>query len=108
MALLIVMALLTAVTTYSLVGIIAVWGALGRGHWFLRLAAILLFLAAWLFGVDDRLCLMFLAQSAVVVLRLGFRAGRQTPVECAAAQARPLKSQFKINSASSQGQEDWR
>ena len=86
--LLIVLALLTAVTTYSLVGILAVWGAVGRGHWFLRIAGLLLFLTAWLFAADDRLCLMFLAQSMVVVLRLWFLAGRKSPGEAAGVQAR--------------------
>ena len=36
------------ITTYSLVGLVAVWGACGRGHWFVRIAAVQLFLAVWL------------------------------------------------------------
>ena len=62
--------LLAIMATYSLAGLIAVWGAQGRGHWFLRMAAVLAFPAAWLLTVDRRLCLFFLSQMAVVVLRL--------------------------------------
>lgn len=66
------LALLTVVTTYSLAGLLAVWGAQGRGPWFLRMVAVLAFLAAWLGTVDRRLCLLFISQTAVVVLRLWF------------------------------------
>jgi hypothetical protein len=81
--------LLTLLTTYSLVGVIAVWGALGHGHWFFRMAAVLLFLAAWLLAADDRLCLLFLAQSTVVVLRLSYARAREAQRQIAAAE-RPL------------------
>lgn len=65
-------ALLTLMTTYSLVGLVAVWGVQGRGHWFLRMAAVLAFLAAWLATADPRLCLLFMSQTAVVVARLWY------------------------------------
>ena len=57
--------------TYSLAGLVAVWGARGRGHWFWKLAAVLAFCSLWLGTADPRLCLFFLSQTAVVLLRLG-------------------------------------
>lgn len=62
--------------TYSLAGLVAVWGARGRGHWFWRLAAVLAFCSIWLFTADPRLCLLFLSQTAIVLLRLGLRKSR--------------------------------
>ena len=73
--------------TYSLAGLVAVWGARGRGHWFWKLAAVLAFCSLWLFTADPRLSLFFLGQTAVVLLRLGplkSRAGRTTPAASAA------------------------
>jgi len=58
------------VTTYSLVGLVAVWGGLGRGHWFLRVAAVLLFLSVWLAAPDYRFWVAFLVQSAIVLVTL--------------------------------------
>ncbi|HVX14124.1 MAG TPA: hypothetical protein VHC22_23260 [Pirellulales bacterium] len=63
--------LLAVMSTYSLVGLVAIWGVRARGPWFLRMAAVLAFPAAWLWTTDRRLCLLFLTQTAVVVLRLG-------------------------------------
>ncbi|MGH7134613.1 MAG: hypothetical protein ACREHD_02675, partial [Pirellulales bacterium] len=54
------------------------WGALGRGHWFFRYAVVLLLVASWLFASDDRLALLFLAQSLVVVLQLSYLRARET------------------------------
>jgi hypothetical protein len=70
--LMIAVALFAVMATYSVVGLVAIWGARGRGHWFLRMAAVLAFLGAWLFTVDSRLYLLFLCQTAVVVIRLSF------------------------------------
>lgn len=66
-------AVLGLMATYSLGGLVAVWGARGRGHWFWRLAAVLALCSLWLFTADPRLCLFFLSESAVVLLRLGFK-----------------------------------
>jgi hypothetical protein len=60
------------ISTYSLVGLVAVWGAQGRSHWFLRLGAVLAFLAAGLVTTDRRLCLLFLSETVVVILRLWY------------------------------------
>ncbi len=62
--------LVVLVTAYSLVGLVAVWGALGRGHWFLRVSAVLLFLAPWLAAPDYRIWVAFLVQSAIVLVAL--------------------------------------
>jgi len=61
---------LVIVTTYSLVGIVAAWGALGRGHWFLRVAAVLLFLSAWLAAPESWFWATFALQSAIVMVVL--------------------------------------
>lgn len=66
-------AIFALMATYSLGGLLAVWGARGRGHWFWRLAGVLAFCSLWLFTADPRLCLFFLSQSAVVLLRLGLK-----------------------------------
>lgn len=62
--------LFALVATYSLAGLVAVWGARGRGHWFWRYAAVLAFCSLWLFTADPRLSLFFLSLTAVVLLRL--------------------------------------
>jgi hypothetical protein len=62
--------LVVLVTTYSLVGLVAVWGALGRGHWFGRIAAVLLFLSAWLAAPDYGIWVAFLVQSSIVLVTL--------------------------------------
>lgn len=64
------MTLVVLVTAYSLVGLVAVWGALGRGHWFLRVSAVLLFLAPWLAAPDYGIWVAFLVQSAIVLVAL--------------------------------------
>lgn len=61
---------LVVVTTYSLVGIVAAWGALGRGHWFLRVAAVLLFLSVWLAAPESWFWATFGLQSAIVMVVL--------------------------------------
>ncbi|HVW37636.1 MAG TPA: hypothetical protein VHB99_10040, partial [Pirellulales bacterium] len=65
----IAVSLFAVMATYSVVGLVAVWGVRGRGNWFLRMAAVLAFLGAWLLTVDSRLYLLFLCQTAVVVIR---------------------------------------
>ncbi|HUY87479.1 MAG TPA: hypothetical protein VMV10_01970 [Pirellulales bacterium] len=69
------------VTTYSLVGLVAVWGALGRGHWFGRVAAVLLFLSAWLAAPDYGIWVAFLVQSMIVIAALLFVRSLRTPAE---------------------------
>jgi hypothetical protein len=79
-------AMFALMATYSLAGLVAVWGARGRGHWFWKLAAVLAFCSLWLFTADQRLSLFFLSQMAVVLLRLGplkSRSERTTPAASA-------------------------
>ncbi len=84
---------LTAVTTYSLVGIVAVWAATGRGHWFWKTSVVLLLSASWLLVGDDGLCLMFLTQSALIMLWLWTfrdrRANQGTAILAESPQASP-------------------
>jgi len=65
-----VMNAVVLITTYSLVGLVAVWGALGGGHWFLRIAAVQLFLAFWLAAPDYSFWVAFFVQSAIVIVSL--------------------------------------
>lgn len=91
-----------AVSTYSLVGLVAVCGVQGRAHWFLRQGAVLAFLAAGLLTTDRRMCLLFLSQTAVVMLRLGYferRAARAKSLTVAAPVApahEPLGARFSL------------
>lgn len=63
----IAVAIFAVMATYSLAGLVAVWGARGHGHWFGRLAAVLAFCSLWSFTADPRLCLFFLSQTAVAL-----------------------------------------
>ena len=65
------MSLVVLVTTYSLMGLVAVWGAMGRGHWFWRVAAVLLGLSVWLAAPDDAFWVAFLVQSVIVIATIG-------------------------------------
>lgn len=65
-----IMSVVVLVTAYSLVGLVAIWGALGRGHWFLRIAAVLFFLAPWLAAPDYRFWVAFFVQSTVALVAL--------------------------------------
>lgn len=69
-------AMFAVIATYSLAGLVAVWGARGRGHWFWRLAVVLAFCSLWSFTADPRLCLFFLSQTAVVLLWLSIPKSR--------------------------------
>jgi hypothetical protein len=84
-------AIFAVIATYSLVGLVAVWGALGRGHWFWKMAAVLVFSALWLFTSDPRLCLFSLSQTAVVLLWLWrpSRSDRAKSAPCASTAKRP-------------------
>lgn len=99
------------ITTYSLVGLVAVWGALGRGHWFVRIAAVQLFLAIWLAAPDSHFWVAFFVQSALVIAVLlsirrvkGASSARAAaPNDAAAAESPPtfsLKDLFLLTLAS--------
>ena len=66
----IVVPLALAVVTCSLTGLIAVWAAVSRVHWFLRVAVLEAFLALWLIIPAYEILLVLLVQTLVVVLSL--------------------------------------
>lgn len=57
-------------TASSVVGLLSVWAGLGRGHWFVRLAAVGAVLALGIFVPAYDLILLFFTQAAVVTLAL--------------------------------------
>ena len=67
----ILLAILT-VATYSLVGLLAVWGGLGRPHWFLRVAVVGGTLLLLLLIPVYEPVLLFSIQAAVAILPLMF------------------------------------
>lgn len=78
------MTLAVLVTTYSLVGIVAVWGGLGRGPWFARVAAVLVFLSVWLASPEYGIWVALLVQSTIVIAALllvrSFRSGAEASI----------------------------
>ena len=66
----IVVPLTLAVMTCSLTGLIAVWAAVSRVHWLLRVAVLEAFLALWLIIPAYEILLVLLVQTLVVVLSL--------------------------------------
>ena len=59
--------LLLAVTSQSVVGLLAIWAGLGRGHWFVRVAALAAVLALALLIPAYELVVVFTVQCLVVV-----------------------------------------
>jgi hypothetical protein len=59
-----------AVTTFTLVGLVAVWSGLGRGHWFIRLAVATAVVALPLTIPAYELVIIFFVQSFFTILPL--------------------------------------
>jgi hypothetical protein len=76
---LILLAILT-VTSYSLVGLLAIWAGLGRPHWFLRVAVVGGVLLLLLLIPAYEPLLLFSIQSAVVILPLMLLRGFRAPI----------------------------
>jgi len=55
---------------FSLTGLLAIWGGLGRPHWFVRAVVVLGGLSLWLFVPAYEPMLVFFAQTAVASLLL--------------------------------------
>lgn len=77
------MTLAVLVTTYSLFGIVAAWGGLGRGPWFGRVAAVLVCLSIWLVSPDYGIWVALLVQSTIVIAALLLVRSFRSPVETA-------------------------
>ncbi len=62
----------------NVTGLVAIWGALGRPHWFLRIAVVGGLLLIWLAVPAHELILIFFVQSVVAIVPLAILRSRYT------------------------------
>lgn len=71
--------LFLTLATFTSVGLVAVWAALGRGHWFFRALVVVALIALPLLIASYELVVLFLVQSALTAIPLFFLRRYQRP-----------------------------
>ena len=92
---------LLAIVLASLIGLLAIWGGLGRGNWFLRATPVMVFISLLLTIPAFELVFVYLIQAGLTVVALvvwrKWRLSRREPASELNTQASPLSPwQFSI------------